>query len=292
VVQRQAGNTIQVLTIHDTTVVRAPYLANDSLLGQIVASRGRNHRYAVALPDVLQIKVRHFDAGKSLLAVAAVAGAVTLVAVAASDNPSPPPPSSGGGCGSSGCLYSCPLVYSWDGHRYRLDSGTFGGAVVRALQRTDLDNLDYARADNGVLRLKVANELNETDHLDAIRVLAVDHARGVVVAPDAVGRVHAFRAPHPAIRAVDFRGRDVLARVSALDGRFWLSDPTNRDSARVADVRDGVELSFVRPAGAGQAHLVVDANDTQWATILVGQWIAAHGAGTEAWYDSLNADPK
>jgi hypothetical protein len=104
--------------------------------------------------------------------------------------------------------------------------------------------------------------------------------------------VHAFRAPHPAIRAVDFRGRDVLARVSALDGRFWLSDPTNRDSARVADVRDGVELSFVRPAGAGQAHLVVDANDTQWATILVGQWIAAHGAGTEAWYDSLNADPK
>jgi hypothetical protein len=77
VVQRQASKTIQVLTIHDTTVVRAPYLANDSLLGQIVASRGRNHRYAVALPDVLQIKVRHFDAGKSLLAVAAVAGAVT-----------------------------------------------------------------------------------------------------------------------------------------------------------------------------------------------------------------------
>lgn len=295
VIQAQ-GNTIQVITRYDTTEMTAAMVANDSLFGQVKGEHSSGaRRYAIALPDVLQIRVRHFDALKTTLALVAVGGAVAVVAVATDGGPEPLSSggSSGGGvdCGD-GCLYSCPMVYSWDGQRYRLDSGTFGGAIVRALQRTDLDNLDHATPDSGLLRLRVANQLNETDHLDAIHVLAVDHAAGIVVAPDGTGRAHGFRTPMDPVQAVDFRGRDVLGRVTALDGRFWISDPTNRDSARVADVRDGVELSFIRPADEETAHLVVDANDTQWATMLVGRWIGARGDGTDAWYDSLNANPR
>lgn len=295
-VTHQRGSTIQVLTRYDTTIVTSAVVANDSLFGRSERANSLgSRRYAIALPDVLQIRVRHFDAARSAVALVAVAGAVALVAAAVDEGDPPPPPSNGGGsggCGSSGCLYSCPMVYSWDGQRYRLDSGTFGGAIVRALQRTDLDNLDYATSDGGLIRLRVANQLNETDHLDAIHVLAVDHAAGVVVAPDAAGRAHGFLAPVAPVRAVDFRGHDAMGRVAALDDRYWISDPTNRDSAQAADVRDGIELSFVRPTGAQTAHLVVDANDTQWATMLVGQWIGARGDGTAAWYDSLNANPR
>jgi hypothetical protein len=39
-------------------------------------------------------------------------------------------------------------------------------------------------------RLKVANELRETDYVDALHVLAVDHEAGLAVAPDASGGNH------------------------------------------------------------------------------------------------------
>lgn len=68
--------------------------------------------------------------------------------------------------GGSDQTYSCPLVYSWDGQRWRLDSGTFGGAIMPALARTEVDNLLHAVPVGDSLRLRITNELNETDHLD------------------------------------------------------------------------------------------------------------------------------
>jgi hypothetical protein len=189
-------------------------------------------------------------------------------------------------------VYSCPLVYSWGGREWRLDSGTFGGAITRGLARTDVDNLAYAVTDNGILRLKVANELAETDYLDALSVLAVDAPAGTGVAPDASGQLHSITAPVAPVAARDFAGRDALARVRESDAWQWESSPTGRDSSRVADTRDGLELSFVRPSGAMQARLVLDANNTPWSAALMGRFVAAHGAATQAWYDSLDANPE
>ena len=70
--------------------------------------------------------------------------------------------------------------------------------------------------------------------------------------------------------------------VRARDGWNWESNPTGRDSARAQDIRDGIVVSFVRPAGATRGRLVVDANVTVWATALMQRFIAAHGSGAEA----------
>jgi len=189
-------------------------------------------------------------------------------------------------------LSSCPLVYSWDGKHWRLDSGTFGGAIVRALTRSDFDNLDFATTQHGILRLKLADELDETDYVDGLTVLAVDHDSRVTVAPDAVGRLYSLRHMMPPNRARDFRGDDVLSLVSAADGRSWESSAAPRDTAVSADIRDGIELSFSKPAAARTARLVVDANNSPWAAEMMQAFIAAHGRATQAWYDSLNAAPK
>ena len=189
-------------------------------------------------------------------------------------------------------LSSCPLVYSWDGKHWRLDSGTFGGAIVRALTRTDVDNLDFATPQDGVLRLKLANELDETDYVDGLTVLAVDHDSNVTVAPDGVGRLYSLGHMRPPNRARDFRGDDVLPLVSAADGRNWESTPAGRDTALTADIRDGIELTFSKPARTRTARLVVDANNSPWAAEMMQAFVAAHGRATQAWYDSLNAAPK
>jgi hypothetical protein len=187
--------------------------------------------------------------------------------------------------------WSCPLLYSWDGNAWQLDSGTFGGAILKTLARTDVDNLERATAENGTLRLRLANEQNETDYVDMVRVLAVDHEPGVTVAPDAEGRLHTLSRPRGPLSARDFRGRDALARVDSRDGWCWESVPTLRDPAVAAEVRDGLELAFARPRNATRGRLAVDGNTTEWAAHLMGAFLGAHGRETAAWYDSMERDP-
>ena len=277
------------LTVHN------PFIARDSMLWVDVAVETRTGQpvtdHGVPLALIGAVRVEETDAtATTLLVLAGVGVTIAIVAAAGSSEPKSSPPPSSSAC-TGDCELSCPLVYSWNGHEWRLDSGTFGGAIMRALERTDVDNLDFLAADSGVLRLKVANQQDETDYLDALSILALDHDSGFSVAPDAEGRLHTLGTPTDPIRAGDLAGRDALARVARVDGWNWESSPAIRDTSIAENLRDGLELAFLRPAGARFARLVVDANVTPWATAMMTAFIAAHGRGTQAWYDSLAAAP-
>ncbi len=259
----------------------------DSLSGHALGSKDSLSRTTIPLADVQSVAVRRISAGKTALLVAGLGVTAMLVGAAAQgdDSPRPAPQDS-----DNPPVVSCPLVYSWTDGGWRLDSGTFGGAIAPALARTDVDNLVYAAAEAGMLRLRVANELNETDYVDGLSLLVVDHAAGSSVAPDAAGGIHALGTLIPPASARDFRGGDVLARVSRVDGWSWESSPSGRDTAVSRDIRDGLELVFARPL-ADTARLVVDGHNTPWAAYLMQELVAAHGRETQAWYDSLGSLP-
>ena len=280
------------LTRRDGSVqhMYAPRFHGDSIRG--AASAGAYApRFAVAVSDIRQVAVQRISAGRTIALVAGAGVTAALIAALISDPPAAArPPASGGGAGGYE-YYSCPLVYSWSAGEWRLDSGTFGGAISAGLARTDVDNLLFASPVGGVLRFKVANEMDEIDHVDALTVVAVDHAPGTTVAPGPDGTIHSLQVPSRPLSARDYRGHDALARVSTADGWSWESIPTGRDSIRTEDIRDGLELEFVRPANTAAARLVIDANVTPWATYLMARYVEAHGSATRAWYDSLDTRP-
>ena len=288
-IARQQPSTARVTLFNGATVVvHEPRIVGDSLAGW---SGDRTHEVHIPLSDIRSTAIRKVSAAKTALLLAGVGVTVAAVAAASSDWGTSPGGGSGGGTGSGNGTYSCPLVYSWDGHGWRLDSGTFGGAITRGLARTDVDNLVFAAAPQGVLRLKLANELAETDYVDELTVLAVDAPHGTAVAPDAEGGLHTIGTLTAPLAARDFAGRDALARVRSADGWHWESSPAGRDPSRAADRRDGLEVRFGRPTGSMTARLVLDANNTPWAASLMGRFVAAHGGGTQAWYDSLDRNP-
>jgi hypothetical protein len=229
-----------------TTHLEDPSIEGDSVVGVSVQERGRaatRQRLAVPLDEISAVDARGVDGGRTAAAVLGVALAAALIVVVATAEPHDKTVSCSDSEFFGGEICSCPFVYSWDGKAWRLDSGTFGGAITRGAARTDVDNLIYATPTDGVLRLKLANELNETDYVDALSVLAVDHAGTVTVAPDGNGRLHTIGESTLPTRAVDFRGRDMLARIAAPDGVSWESAVTGRDTSRLEDVRDGLEPS-------------------------------------------------
>jgi hypothetical protein len=187
--------------------------------------------------------------------------AATVLIISAASSPTYVPPSTYGG-GKNG---SCPFVYSFDGRDYVLDSETFSGAVVRSAQRADWDNLDHLKAVDGVYRLRVRNEMPEVQYIDAMKLLAVDHEPGTVIAPEFGGTLHALRNLKNPVKAEDAAGSNVLALVGERDDRFWTSNPFGRDPDDPAQIRDGLTVEFERPAGADSARLLLTVQNTPWA---------------------------
>jgi hypothetical protein len=251
----------------------AHFLSNPSFRGDTL------YEGSVAIPidQIARVEAWRVSGPKTALLVVGVGAAAVLVAAA---------------------IYlttyettNCPRIHSWDGTAWRLDSGTYAGAIMQALARTDVDNLDFAKGQGGNLRLRVTGVPNETEHVDAIRLLVVDHDPQCTIAPDAAGTLHALGSLTQPIAARDFRRRDILRLVRANDDLSWESVPTGRDTARAEDIRDGLEIEFPRATGATEARLVVDGGYTTWESYLMSEYIQLHGRDTGVWYRALAADP-
>jgi hypothetical protein len=274
-VHAHAGSAMRLTLVDGRQVVlRDARLDGDSVRGR--HETGRGYR-AVAMADVTAVDIGRINATMTALAAGLTAIAVISILDSGRKEKAPPPD----------VTFSCPLVYSWDGRGWVLESGTFGGAIAPALARAETDPLEHAVVEDGFLRLRVANELPETDYVDAVNVLAVDHDPDVAVIPGPAG-LHTVGRLHGPASAADADGRDVLALVGTRDGHGWESALRVRDSG---DLRDGIVLSFPREPGAHAARLVVDGRTTPWASYLMARYLAAHGDGLEAWYASLAAEP-
>ena len=184
---------------------------------------------------------------------------------------------------------SCPIIYSHDGTNYRPDAEGFAGAIFKAAERPDWDNLDFLKEDaEGVCRLKMANEFDETQQVDFTRLLAIDHPKGSRVYPAFNGKLYAITDPQNARSARDFAGTDVRARIRRTDEAFWLSNPFGRDLNNPAALRDGLVLEFDRSVGTSAAALVLNVQNTPWSSEVQRSLLELPGRALPEWYDNLN----
>jgi tetratricopeptide (TPR) repeat protein len=135
---------------------------------------------------------------------------------------------------------SCPVLFAWNGHKYKLVTDVIGAAVVghwftpkrRNIPRPEewikVDGGDFAPV-NGKLSLRFIEPMEEVNYIDQLRLVAVDHPANVEVNPDerfldeppfASGRVVATRDARLPLGATDGEGRDVLEALSRRDHRF------------------------------------------------------------------------
>jgi tetratricopeptide (TPR) repeat protein len=135
---------------------------------------------------------------------------------------------------------SCPVLFAWDGHKYKLVTDVIGAGVVGhwfTPARRNIPNpgewikVDGAKVAlvNGKLSLRFMEPMEEVNYIDQLRVVAVDHPESVEVNPDerflddppfASGRVVATAGARLPVGAWDGEGRDVLDQVSRRDHTF------------------------------------------------------------------------
>jgi tetratricopeptide (TPR) repeat protein len=135
---------------------------------------------------------------------------------------------------------SCPVLFVWNGHKYKFITDVIGAAVVghwftparrnipRPSEWVKIDGADASPVD-GKLSLRFMEPMEEVNYIDQLRLLAVDHPGNVEVNPDerflddppfASGRVIASAGARLPLGAWDDEGHDVLAQLSRRDHQF------------------------------------------------------------------------
>ena len=135
---------------------------------------------------------------------------------------------------------SCPVLFVWDGHKYKFVTDVIGAAVVGhwfTPQRTNIpkpgewvkvNGADVATVD-GKVSVRFMEPMEEVNYIDQLRLIAVDHPDDVEVNPDerfldnppfASGKVVASSGVRLPAGAWDGNGRDVLDLVSKRDHQF------------------------------------------------------------------------
>ncbi len=228
---------------------------------------------AVPISDVDMVWIEKIDAGMTFLVTivgtALVIGALVVVVMLTKD--------------------SCPFVYSFDGSGYMLDAEPYGGATAPGLKRTEWSRLKYLNAADGEYRLKLTNEVDETQYTDELKLLVVDHPADVAVVADESGVLHATAAQVPPTKAVDTQGRDILSYVNDDDWVYWQSAERDLDPELKSGVKEKLVFEFPRPSGATRAKLIFDGCNTLWASRMVKGYLALHGRNLGEYYASLSA---
>lgn len=177
-------------------------------------------------------------------------------------------------------LSSCPVLFTWDGQRFRFVSDVLGvgglgfatGPGQYATPRpweNFLMPADALAADRGRFRIKITEPMEETAYLDAVRLVAYDLPSGWQMVLDErmgtaeplpTGRPLYFRDEVLPARAVNERGQDVTTALRHADGRAAPVGPLDRRFIGRLAERHTLELSFPQgiEAGPGEALLVAD----------------------------------
>ncbi|HKX33585.1 MAG TPA: FG-GAP-like repeat-containing protein [Blastocatellia bacterium] len=135
---------------------------------------------------------------------------------------------------------SCPLLYAWNGREYGFVTDFLGGSAIGYLEAPGRYNYpdtdEYLRLTNdqlkerdGVLSLRMNNQLEEVIYFDRVKLLAVDHPAGTEIYPNErlmpeppypQFKLYQVKAPRPPLAATDDQGRDIRPLITEIDRRY------------------------------------------------------------------------
>ena len=244
-----------------------------ALRNGVISARVRGSDYMINIPDVNRLWVARVETSVArtvgLVAGIAAGTLVTVVAIALLTK------------------QSCPFVYSWDGEKYSFDAEPYGGAIAQGLERDDYSEVEHLRADHGMYRLLLTNEVDETQFTNLMELWVVDAPADAQIVSDEFGTLHSVMHLQTPVAATDRAGNDLLRWLTATDRLIW--EPAAMPASDGA-LRDEITLTFPKPEGARNARLVVNAATGLWGSYMIKKMVELRGREASAWLESLKPD--
>lgn len=221
--------------------------------------------------DALYLVVDKLDGIMSFFAtigfIASVVGALLLFVVAAKK--------------------SCPFIYSFDGEKYVFDAEPLGGAVAKAFERTDYTKLENLKEVDGIYKIMITNEVYETENLDEMSLIVVDHPESTMAVMNNNGEVFALPDGEKVDFAYDEKGNDLKPFLLEGDMIAWQTKMPYADNTTT---KHKIKFGFKKRPGAQKGWLVYNVGTTHWGSTMISEMLELQGKNLEEHY--LNLDKK
>lgn len=169
---------------------------------------------------------------------------------------------------------SCPMIFTWDGGKFRFITDVLGVAPLGAASGDGsyfpVDHDEYVqipgealRAQDGRYEIRITEELHEVSYLDQVKLIAVDHPADVEIftndkfksPPFPEFRLFGVKQRIYPVSARDEQGHDVLSRLLKRDRTY--PDGFRRDYLDVAELHN-LDLDFGKAAPDNRAVLILN----------------------------------
>jgi hypothetical protein len=227
--------------------------------------------YDLPMDQVQRLWVMHesISAGRTigLVALVAVATLAVLVGIAAATK------------------QSCPFIYSWDGKQYQFDAEPYGGAIARGLEKDDYSELGQLREQDGLYKLRMTNEVDETQMTNLTELWVVDHPAGTRVVPDIKGKLRTVSDPQMLMAASDSAGHDLTPWLRSTDRLIW--EPASVPDAK-GSLEGDITMTFPKPANAKEVKLIANAATGLWGSYMIKKMVELRGRDVGKFYMAVN----
>jgi hypothetical protein len=277
-------------TIIGITTVKGENISFDEPGGFVEAGvlhgKVKKAAYDLAIDQVQRywIEKKQISAGRTAALVVGITAGVVIVTAAVllheANKTTTPAPSTTGTP-----TQSCPFVYSWDGTRYVFDAEPYGGAIARGLEKDDYSELGELREDAGLYKLRMTNEVDETQMTNLTELWVVDHPAGTRVVADIKGTLHTVSSPQQLLSARDAEGHDLLPWLRATDHAIW-EPPSVPDAA--GNLRGDITMTFPKPANATQVKLIANAATGLWGSYMIKKMVELRGRQVGRFYTAVD----
>lgn len=180
---------------------------------------------------------------------------------------------------------SCPFIYSFDGDKYVFDAEPLGGAVSKAFERTDYNKLKSLKEIDGEYKLKITNEVFETEYIDEMSLFVVDHNENTSVTMNNDGSIFALAQGEKVEYATDEEGRDIKPFLVENDLLAWQTKMPFHDQNRK---KHKIKFGFKMKKGAKKASLVYNVGTTHWGSTMLSEMLELHGKNLDEHYSNLD----
>ena len=241
--------------------------------------------YAISVDQVQRywIEKRDISTARTVGLVAGVAAGIVIIVLAVAASKSKTTTTTAPS--TTGTTQSCPFVYSWDGTRYVFDAEPYGGAIAKGLEKDDYSELGQLREEDGRYKLRITNEVDETQMTNLTELWVVDHSAGTRVVPDILGKLHTVSAPQELLSAQDAEGRDLLPWLRSTDRLIW--EPPSVPDAN-GSLQGDIVMTFPKPADAKQVKLVANASTGLWGSYMIKKMVELRGKDVGKFYFAVN----
>ncbi|HSL89006.1 MAG TPA: hypothetical protein VK870_06880, partial [Ignavibacteriaceae bacterium] len=183
---------------------------------------------------------------------------------------------------------SCPFIYSFDGEKFVFDAEPLGGATTKGLERTEYSKMDYLKNIEDNFKILVRNEVEETQYIDELSLLAIGHDEDKQVIPDLNGNFFQIKDPQTPARAKDEKGMDLTGAVNADDNLYWQTKLPIDSNLISKSQRHELTFTFSRPANKTKAKLIANIGTSLWGSRMIREMLQLYGSSVDEYYKKID----